>query len=120
MKSPRGRRSGSKTSHPRTRRPLSARRLAYDALTAWQERGVFAGRVLDDISREHEIARTDRAMAMEITYGVIRRQATLDTVIAAFIERPRKNIENGLWALLQIGAYQLLMMEGVPPHAAVG
>ncbi len=120
MKSPRGRRYGSKKPRPQSRRPLSARRLAYDALTAWQERGVFAGRVLDDISREHDVSRADRAMAMEITYGVIRRQATLDTVIAAFVERPRKNIEDGVWALLQIGAYQLLMMQGVPPHAAVG
>ncbi|MCA9076382.1 MAG: 16S rRNA (cytosine(967)-C(5))-methyltransferase RsmB [Planctomycetaceae bacterium] len=102
------------------RQQLSARRLAYDVLTAWEQRGVFAGLVLDDICQVHEVTGPDRAMAMDIAYGVIRRRATLDAVLAAFVDRPRKNIEDGLWALLQIGAYQLLLMTGVPSHAAVG
>lgn len=101
------------------RQQLKARRLAYDVLTAWGQRGVFAGLVLDDICREHEVTGADRAMAMDIAYGVIRRRATLDTVLTAFIDRPRKNVEDGLWTLLQIGAYQLLLMTDVPSHAAV-
>ncbi|MEZ6145540.1 MAG: 16S rRNA (cytosine(967)-C(5))-methyltransferase RsmB [Planctomycetaceae bacterium] len=120
MTSPRGRRSPSKQTQSQSRRPRTARHLAYEAVAAWRDRGVYAGLVIDDICREHEVTRSDRAMAMEITYGVIRRQATLDAVISAFVDRPRSHVENGLWTLLQIGAYQVLMMDGVPAHAAVG
>ncbi len=97
----------------------SARRVAFEVLTAWQERGVFASRALDDRSRDGGITRSMRAMAMELSYGIIRRQATIDAVLAEFVDRPRASIESGLWMLLRLGAYQIVLMDGVPPHAAV-
>ncbi len=97
----------------------SARKVAFDVLTAWQERGVFASRALDDRSRDAGITRSMRAMAMELSYGIIRRQATIDAVLAKFVDRPRASIEGGLWMLLRLGAYQILLMDGIPPHAAV-
>ncbi|MGE0374636.1 MAG: 16S rRNA (cytosine(967)-C(5))-methyltransferase RsmB [Planctomycetaceae bacterium] len=97
----------------------SGRRLAFDVLTAWQQRGVFANRVLDDLCRGRCVAGSDRALGMELSYGVIRRQATVDAVLKAFVDRPPSSIETGLQTLLRLGAYQLLLMDGVPPHAAV-
>ena len=49
----------------------------------------------------------------------MRRRATLAAVLAKFVSRPRANIEDGLWRLLELGAYQLALLSGVPPHAAV-
>src|SRR5690606_33621178 len=57
--------------------------------------------------------------AVELTYTLIRRQATVDAVLTAFVERPRRDVEDGLWRLLQIGCCQLIFMDRVPPHAAV-
>src|SRR5690606_27390778 len=92
---------------------------AFDVLTAWQQRGVFAARVLDDVCRRHGVTGSERAMAMELSYGVIRRQATLDAILKAFVDRPISAIEQGLWTLLRLGAYQVVLTDGIPPHAAV-
>lgn len=118
--------SGSgKRRSPRARQHLSAlspgsgRRLAYEVLTAWQQRGVFAQRVLNELCQARRTPPTERAFAMDLAYGVIRRQATLDAVLKAFVVRPRSEIESGLWRLLRLGAQQILFMPGIPEHAAV-
>ncbi len=80
---------------------------------------MFASRALDDRSRDGGVTRGMRAMAMELSYGIIRRQATIDAVLTEFVDRPRASIESGLWMLLRLGAYQIVLMDGVPPHAAV-
>lgn len=97
----------------------SGRRLCYDVLTAWQERGAYAGRVIDDLCRERRVTFADRAFAVELTYTAIRRQATIDAILAAYVTRPRANVEDGLWRLMQIGCCQLVLMDRIPPHAAV-
>lgn len=61
----------------------------------------------------------DRAFISEMVNGVVRRQATLDALLGAFVTRPRYSIEDQLWILLQLGLYQLVFMHGVPVHAAV-
>jgi 16S rRNA (cytosine967-C5)-methyltransferase len=97
----------------------TSRRLAYDVLSAWQQRGAFAGRVLEELARKYAVSGSDRALAMELSYGVIRRQATLDAVLTAYVDRPRTSVESRLWTLLQLGAYQVLLMPQLPAHAAV-
>jgi 16S rRNA (cytosine967-C5)-methyltransferase len=97
----------------------SGRRLSYDVLTAWQQRGAYAGRVIDDLCRERRVTAADRAFAVDLTYTLIRRQATIDAILSAFVTRSRRDVEEGLWRLLQIGCCQLIFMDRVPPHAAV-
>jgi 16S rRNA (cytosine967-C5)-methyltransferase len=105
---------------PRPRKlACSGRRLGYDVLTAWQQRGAYAARVIDDLCRERRVTPADRAFAVELTHTTIRRQATMDTILTAFVTRPRRDVEDGLWRLLQIGCCQLIFMDRVPPHAAV-
>lgn len=99
---------------------FSGRRLSYDALTAWQQRGVYASRVIDELCREHRVAPRERAFALELTHSVVRRQATLDAILNVFVDRPRAELEDGLWRLLQLGCAQLVLMDRVPAHAAVG
>ena len=38
---------------------------------------------------------------MELVHGVVRRQATLDAMIAPCVSRPRDRVEPDLWTLLQ-------------------
>lgn len=61
----------------------------------------------------------DRPFISEMVNGVVRRQATLDALLSAYVTRPRYSIEDQLWTLLQLGLYQLVFMHGVPAHAAV-
>ncbi|NQV26487.1 MAG: methyltransferase domain-containing protein [Rhodopirellula sp.] len=65
------------------------------------------------------LSKYDRPFISELVNGVVRRQATLNALLGAFVTRPRYSIEDQLWTLLQIGLYQLVFMHGVPPHAAV-
>ena len=75
--------------------------------------------LLDEACTRYKLSPQDRRLATELTYGVVRRRATLDAVLACFLSRPRENIEDGLWRLLQLGTYQLVLLSGIPPHAAV-
>jgi 16S rRNA (cytosine967-C5)-methyltransferase len=59
----------------------------------------------------------DRGLCLELVYGVVRRQATLDWLIARKTQdRPQKE---ALRILLQLGLYQIFWLDRVPDHAAV-
>ncbi|MDA0372323.1 MAG: hypothetical protein O2865_00920 [Planctomycetota bacterium] len=95
--------------------PIGPRRIAARALLALAEEPdarIDAALDLD------ELAPKDRGLAATIARGVVRRQGFLDHVLAGHCDRglpddPRMRIP------LRIGAFQLLFLERVPPHAAV-
>ncbi|WP_145370171.1 transcription antitermination factor NusB [Maioricimonas rarisocia] len=97
----------------------TSRRLAYAAIEAYLSRGAFVGHVLADQMQRGDIDRRDRSLATELANGVVRRRATLETILDSYLRRPAEELETGLRALLMLGAYQLLLLESVPPHAAV-
>ena len=66
------------------------------------------------------LSKLDRRFVTELANGVVRRQVTLDAILRAYVMRPRQDVHPRLWLLLQLGVYQLVMMTGVPAHAAVG
>ncbi|MBA3312054.1 MAG: 16S rRNA (cytosine(967)-C(5))-methyltransferase RsmB [Planctomycetota bacterium] len=98
---------------------MSARELAYVVLKDWKPKGTFAGDRLEALLRRREVSPQDRRLAMELVFGVIRRQATLDTLIAPHVSRPRRDVEVPLWMLLRLGTYQLTFLSGMADHAAV-
>lgn len=98
---------------------MSARDLAYAVLKDWKPKGTFAGDRLEELLRKRDVSPQDRRLAIELVFGVIRRQATLDTVIAPHVARPRRDVEAALWTLLRLGAYQLTFLSGMADHAAV-
>jgi len=61
----------------------------------------------------------DRRLATDLAYGVIRRFATLDAIIAAYADRKPKAIDPLVRHCLQLAIYQILYHERVPMHAAV-
>ena len=103
---------------PGPARTSSARRAAYEALTAYARRPVFVSKVLEESFAEHSFSAADRALAMELTAGVVRRMLTLDSLLAPHIRRPREMMEPDLWTLLRMGTYQLVFLN-MPPYAAV-
>ncbi|QDT96382.1 16S rRNA (cytosine(967)-C(5))-methyltransferase RsmB [Gimesia aquarii] len=97
----------------------SARELAFFLLEEFRIREQFVSDSLQRWDRRIELSSQDRRLAMEISIGVIRRQLTLDTLIEHQLTRPREKLEPSLWTLLQIGVYQLVMLDQIPDHAAV-
>ena len=61
----------------------------------------------------------DRALAFDLICGVIRRRLTLDAMIHAVSKTPLDNIEPDVMAVLRMGAYQLVLAQGIADHAAI-
>ncbi len=61
----------------------------------------------------------DRALVMELVYGVLRRQETLDWRLAAVLAKPLHRLPMVVQTLLRLGAYQLLYLDRIPASAAV-
>jgi len=62
----------------------------------------------------------DRRLAHELAAGVLRRRGDLDNALAPFAEHGWESVNPKLRDLLRLGAYQLLELDKVPAHAAVG
>lgn len=101
------------------RTPASARGVAFDVLARAAESGKFASEILDAELGRLEISPADKRLAVELTYGVVRRVSPLDAVLTSYISRDFENVEPALKVLLRLGAYQLLFLNSIPPHAAV-
>ncbi|HEU4954706.1 MAG TPA: transcription antitermination factor NusB [Gemmatimonadales bacterium] len=61
----------------------------------------------------------DRRLAHEMAAGVLRRQQALDARLAALVTRDWSRVPARLQDLLRLGAYQLVVLDRVPAHAAV-
>jgi 16S rRNA (cytosine967-C5)-methyltransferase len=62
----------------------------------------------------------DRGLLLEIAAGVLRWQRALDACLAACTRQRRiADLEPGVRAVLRSGAYQLLHLDRIPPHAVV-
>lgn len=96
----------------------SARDLAVDALLE-VEAGVHRAREAAAARRAEVTDPRDRGLLTELVYGVVRRLATLDAVLAAFSKTPLPRLEPVVRAALRVGLHQLLFLDRVPPFAAV-
>src|SRR5687767_5643781 len=61
----------------------------------------------------------DRALLLELVAGTLRWQRALDAVITGATRRSAGQLDAPVRAVLRLGAYQLLHLERIPPHAVV-
>lgn len=90
------------------------RRAAWQLLQAVHEDDAYANLVMPRLVRD--VDPRDVSLATELGYGALRRQGSLDAVIAQCAHR--EAIDSATRDVLRLGAYQLLFMR-VPAHAAV-
>ncbi|WP_037606408.1 RsmB/NOP family class I SAM-dependent RNA methyltransferase [Streptacidiphilus rugosus] len=99
-----------------------ARRVAFDALRAVDERDAYANLVLPALLRKAEqdvnFTRRDAAFATELVYGTLRMRGSYDAIIAACVDRPLSRIDPPVLDVISLGAHQLLATR-IPTHAAV-
>jgi 16S rRNA (cytosine967-C5)-methyltransferase len=103
---------GSRSGEPGT----AARRLAVRALLRVEEGG-YSNLVLPGLLRSSPLPPRDRALVTDLVYGTLRRQGSVDHLLALVADRPLAGLDPPVRAALRLGAYQLLT--GLPPHAAV-
>jgi len=97
----------------------SARARALAVLLAQQKSGDPLDDIFDRVSGRQAMDGRDRAFAMELVYGVLRRQETLDWRLELALKKPLPRLPLIVQMLLRIGMYQLAYMDRVPVSAAV-
>ncbi len=98
----------------------AARRIALEVLRRVEAEGAYTQLSLNHSLRRHgKLSRQDRALATELVYGTLRFRRRLDFGLAAYSSRPLEKIEPLLLRVLRLSAYQLLMLDKIPPWAAV-
>ena len=97
----------------------TAREAALRVLEEHRVSGMWVSDLLDRVFRESGLPTVERALATELAYGVVRRQATLDAILRTLIARPSDQVEVALWTILRLGIYQIMILDGIPAHAAV-
>jgi 16S rRNA (cytosine967-C5)-methyltransferase len=92
-----------------------ARRAAHAVVLRTLSEGAYADRALHGEARGLEPR--DRALAKQLAFGTVQRRLTLDHVIAAHVDR---ELDPAVRAALQLGLFQLMFLDGVAAHAAIG
>lgn len=65
------------------------------------------------------LADADRRLAHELAAGVLRRRGDLDARLMPLARRGWSSVDPAIREVLRVGAYQLVALDRVPPHAAV-
>ncbi len=97
-----------------------ARRVAFDVLLRVETADAFASDLLHAklvAKPSSAISPEDAGLATELTLGVLRWQRRLDITIASLTKN--KRLDAPVQIALRMGAYQLLFLDRIPPHAAV-
>lgn len=113
----------------------SVRALALEVLQGCRQREGYAAELIDAVASGSgprlgavsaeagpltmPLTPLDRRFLMQLVYGVLRQQGTLDALLKPFVQRPMNRVEPRLWEVLRLGAYQLGYLTQVPRYAAV-
>ncbi|HEY5055589.1 MAG TPA: transcription antitermination factor NusB [Acidobacteriaceae bacterium] len=69
--------------------------------------------------RVNALSSDDRNLTTALVMGVLRWQIALDARIAKLLSRPDQRLAEPVAIALRLGAFQLLHMDRIPPHAAL-
>jgi 16S rRNA (cytosine967-C5)-methyltransferase len=75
--------------------------------------------LLDRALAQHSFDSRERALTVELSYGVLRRLATIDWRLEPVLEKPLPRLPIAVQMVLRLGAYQLLFLDRIPQSAAV-
>src|SRR5260370_21581252 len=93
----------------------SARQITLAALREWRRERRFADSIISRLFAKAELAVSNRALALELFYGVLRNLFLLDFWISCL---RASRIDPDLRDILRLGFYQLLLLK-TAEHAAV-
>lgn len=98
--------------------PASPARWAAFQILLRVEEGAYADELLHS-RRLDDLSARDRALATELTLGVLRWQGALDMLIVQPAKRRIENLDPEVRCALRLGAYQMRFLSKIPDRAAV-
>ena len=96
-----------------------ARFFAFRILQDIERTGALADEAINRVLATVHIDSRDRALTVELVYGVLRHRGTLDWRLDHVSDRPMERLPLPIRTVLRLGSYQLLYLERIPPSAAV-
>ena len=95
-----------------------ARAAAFEILTVVGEGTAHSDELLHS-ARTEELSPEDRNLATALVMGVLRWQIALDARVSTLLARPDQRLAEPVALALRMGAFQLLHMDRIPPHAVL-
>jgi 16S rRNA (cytosine967-C5)-methyltransferase len=77
----------------------------------------------DDLLRSHRVSALsvhDRNLCTTLVMGTLRWQIRLDSLIKPLLAKPNARLDPEILIALRLGAFQLLFLDRIPAHAAIG
>ena len=96
----------------------TARSLALAVLEDVLVNQAYSNIALNKHLKGSQLSAADKGLVTEIVYGTVARKLTLEWYLSHFIE-DRDKLDNWLYILLLLSAYQLRYLDKIPNHAVV-
>ena len=96
----------------------TARNLALAVLEDVFVNQAYSNIALNKHLKGSQLSAADKGLVTEIVYGTVARKLTLEWYLSHFIE-DRDKLDNWLYILLLMSAYQVRFLDKVPDHAVV-
>jgi len=98
----------------------TARSLAMESLIALERDGRYSNLEVNSALVAGSLEGADRGLYTRLVYGVTERRITLDYIIGKYSRLPAGQLDPDVRCALRMGIYQLVWMDRIPEHAAVG
>ena len=98
---------------------MTAREAAWTALQRWRKNGAWSDAALNAVLQSAQLEPRDAALAARICYGTLQNLTLLDHYLSAYCTTPLQKLEPKVLDLLRLSAYQIVLLDKVPPRAAV-
>lgn len=95
------------------------RELALRVLRRVHADGAYANLALSAALEAGELPEAERRLATELVYGVLRQRSRLDHALSLYTSRPLARVKPAVLDVMRLAAYQLLLLDRIPRHAAV-
>lgn len=98
---------------------FKGRITAFQMLGRILQGGAYSNIVIRNIAKDRELSENDRAMATQLTYGVLRNLTLLDEVLRTKSRRQQLSISPTALILGRMALFEILFMDSVPAYASV-
>jgi len=104
----------------KTTKKITPRSAALDSLIAVERDGRYTNLEINSSLEKSPLSDADRGLYTRLVYGVTERRLTLDYIIAQYSAKAPSDLDSDVLTALRLGIYQLVYMDRIPDHAAVG
>ena len=96
-----------------------ARTVALDVLLRQEKEAAWVDRAFSAEAARARLDPRDRGLASQLTNGTVKAQRLLDACVLELADRDPAKLDPTTRCIVRLGAYQLLLLDRIPPHAAV-